>query len=306
MQSFGVIGLGKLGLSVAIGLASQHRLLWTMNRGQEQRNSAKFLLSPSLHMYNSVQSINDAPPPCIVIAVADAAIEEVAEQIAEHFGEKLRDVVILHCSGAKSREALHKCEAQGAITMSLHPYQTFTIPTAKNFKDIAWGLELPSMQPFRTIGEQVAKDMVGTLGGRLHTLSDETLAKKSLYHASAVFASNYLNALVGFAAETAHEAGIAPQEFLPQILHKALENALAAIQRPTGKFPLTGPIARGDLATLREHIAAFATAPNTHSSLQSYCYFGLATAGFAQAQGLIDDAKKQAIVELFENALRSA
>jgi predicted short-subunit dehydrogenase-like oxidoreductase (DUF2520 family) len=306
MQSFSVIGLGKLGLSIAIGLSAQGRLLWTMNRGQEQRSSAKFLLSPSLPVYADVQRISLPPPPCIIIAVADDAIEDIAGQLAQHFGSALRDVAVVHCSGVKTRDVLQVCEEQGAITMGLHPYQTFTIPTSKNFKDIGWGAELPSIQPFQTIAEQFAQDIVKTLGGHLVILSAETVANKPLYHASAVFAANYLNALVGFAAETAHTAGIQPQEFLPQIMHKALENALSNLKHRTpGAFPLTGPISRGDLGTLREHLAAFSASGNSVSSLQSYCLFGLATAEFAHRQGLIDAEKYQTIAELFQNELRT-
>jgi predicted short-subunit dehydrogenase-like oxidoreductase (DUF2520 family) len=311
MQSFSVIGLGKLGLSIAIGLSAQGRLLWTMNRGQEQRNSAKFLLPPSLPVYADVQRISLPPPPCIIIAVADDAIEDIAGQLVQQFGSALRDVAVVHCSGVKTRAALQVCEAEGAITMGLHPYQTFTIPTSKNFKDIAWGAELPSVQPFQTIAEQFAQDIVKTLGGHWVMLSAETLANKPLYHASAVFAANYLNALVGFAAETAEAAGIQPQEFLPQIMHKALENALSNLKHrtpgafPPGAFPLTGPISRGDLSTLREHLAAFSASPNSASSLQSYCLFGIATAEFAHRQGFINAERYGEITELFQNALRS-
>ncbi|MCU0424576.1 MAG: DUF2520 domain-containing protein [Candidatus Kapabacteria bacterium] len=305
MQSFSVIGLGKLGLSIAVGLSTQGRLAWTMNRGQEQRNAAKFQLSPSLPMYSSIANI-PKPNSCMILAIADNAIEEVSEAVAAHFGSALNDLVIVHCSGAKNRSALAACEAQGAITMSLHPYQTFSIATAKNFKDIVWGAEYPPIEPFRTIAEQFAQDMVYTLGGKLVQLTPKTLEHKPIYHASAVFAANYLNALVGLAAQTAQEAGIDPNEFLPQILRRALENSLAGLKQiGTGKFPLTGPISRGDTATLREHLAHFRSAPDSADITRPYCHLGIATAEFACKQGLITAAQRQEMIQLFEEELRS-
>jgi predicted short-subunit dehydrogenase-like oxidoreductase (DUF2520 family) len=305
MQTFGIIGLGKLGLSIAIGLSTQGRLSWTMNRSLEQRNAAKFLLPVSLPMYPLISSIKE-PASCIILAVADNAIAEVSEQLAAHFGSRLNDVIVTHCSGVKKRDALKACEAHGAITMSLHPYQTFAMATAKNFKDIPWGVEYPPVEPFRTIAEQFAQDLVYTLGGKLVTLSEETLDHKPLYHASAVFAANYLNALVGFAAQSAAQAGIDPQEFLPQILRRALENAITGLkQLGTGKFPLTGPISRGDIDTIREHLDSFRALSNPTEILRPYCLIGIATAEFACAQGVIDAAKCKAVVELFEQALHS-
>lgn len=305
MQSFSVIGLGKLGLSIAVGLSTQARLAWTMNRSPEQRNAAKFQLSPSLPMYSTITAI-PKPNSCMILAVADSAIEEVSEAVAAHFGSALNDLVIVHCSGAKTRAALAACEAQGAITMSLHPYQTFSIATSKNFKDIVWGAEYPPVEPFRTIAEQFAQDLVYTLGGKIVQLSAKTLEHKPIYHASAVFAANYLNALVGLAAETAQEAGIDPNEFLPQILRRALDNSLAGLkQLGTGKFPLTGPISRGDMATLREHLTHFRAVPQPADIIRPYCHLGIATAEFACTQGMITAEQRREMVQLFEETLVS-
>jgi predicted short-subunit dehydrogenase-like oxidoreductase (DUF2520 family) len=304
LRSFGIIGLGKLGLSIAVGLSTQGRLAWAMNRGLEQRNAAKFVLSPSLPMYSSIDALPD-PPSSIILAVSDSAIEEVSGQLAEKFGKKLSDIVVIHCSGAKTRSALVACEECGAFTLSLHPYQTFGIATTKNFKDIAWGAEFPPNEPFRTISEQFAHDMIQALGGKMMLLSPMTIENKPIYHASAVFASNYMNVLVGFAAEAARLAGIAPEQFLPQILTKSLENAMAGLKQPSGKYPLTGPISRGDLATLESHLASFRSVPNGHSVMRPYCLLGMTTAEFAHSQGMITAEQKAAIVSLLEKELQS-
>ncbi len=302
MQSFGVIGLGKLGLSIAVSLSAQGRLAWTMNRGAEHRNAAKFLLSPSLPMYSSLQAI-PALPQTLILAVSDTALEEVATQLVEKFGKTLSDKMIVHCSGVKTRSVLAACEAQGAFTIGAHPYQTFGVATAKNFKDIAWGVELPPDEPFRTISEQVAQEMVQTLGGRMNTLSPETIDNKPLYHASAVFASNYMSVLVGYAAQAAREAGISPELFLPQILHKSLENSLAGLKQTGTKYPLTGPVSRGDVATVQHHIDSLRTSATGNSMIRPYCLYALATADFACSQGFITKEQHHALETVLQKAI---
>jgi predicted short-subunit dehydrogenase-like oxidoreductase (DUF2520 family) len=304
LQSFGIIGLGKLGLSIAVGLSTHGRLAWAMNRSQEHRNNAKFLLSPSLPMYSSINALPD-PPSSIILTVSDNAIEEVAGELAAKFGKKLHDIMVIHCSGSKTRSVLASCEEQGAFTLSLHPYQTFGIATVKNFKDIAWGAEFPPNEPFRTISEQFARDMIQALGGRMVLLSPTTIENKPIYHASAVFASNYMNVLVGFAAEAGRLAGIAPEQFLPQILTKSLENAMAGMKQSSGKYPLTGPISRGDITTLEAHLASFRSVPNGAVVMRPYCLLGLTMAEFAHSQEMISAEQKAAIVALLENELRA-
>jgi predicted short-subunit dehydrogenase-like oxidoreductase (DUF2520 family) len=303
MLSFGVIGLGKLGLSIAVGLSSQGRLAWTMNKGAEKRNAAKFLLSPSLPMYSSLEAITTVPG-SLIVAVSDNAIEEVATQLAAKFGKQLSDIAIFHCSGTKTRSVLAACEAEGAFTIAAHPFQTFGTTTAKNFKDIAWGVELPPNEPFRTISEQFAKDMLQTLGGKMMLLASETIEKKPLYHASAVFASNYMSVVVGFAAEAARLAGIAPEVFLPQILTKSLENALSGLKQSANKFPMTGPVSRADIATIEAHLASLREVPNSTAIRHSYCHFGISMAEFACSHGIITADQKAALLTLFHAELQ--
>ncbi|TAE22838.1 MAG: DUF2520 domain-containing protein [Candidatus Kapaibacterium sp.] len=302
MQSYGVIGLGKLGLSIAVSLSAQGRLAWTMNRGAENRNAAKFLLSPSVPMYSSIQAI-PALPQTLILAVSDGALEEVSEQLAAKFGNALSDTMLIHCSGVKTRSVLAACEAQGAFTIGAHPYQTFGVATAKNFKDIAWGVELPPNEPYTTISEQAAKEMIQTLGGRMNILSAETIENKPLYHVSAIFASNYISVLVGYAAQAAREAGISPEQFLPQILHKSLENALSGLKQTGTKYPLTGPISRGDVAAIQHHIDSLRTSANGRSMIRPYCLYALATADFACTQGFISKEHHLALRETLQNVI---
>src|SRR4029077_16488753 len=81
-----------------------------------------------------------------------------------------------------------------------------------------------------------------TLGLRAFALADSA---RTLYHAGAVFASNYLVTLQR-AATLLFEAAAAPPEALEPLMRGTIENG----------FELTGPIARGDWDTVAAHRAA--------------------------------------------------
>jgi predicted short-subunit dehydrogenase-like oxidoreductase (DUF2520 family) len=103
---------------------------------------------------------------------------------------------------------------------------------------------------------------------------------KPLYHAGAVFASNYVVSLMAVAVRMLEEAGIGPEAATGALLSLAratLDNIEAA--GPAGA--LTGPIARGDVATLRRHLSAL-----THADAELYRAMGRETLRLARQAGL--------------------
>ena len=155
--------------------------------------------------------------------------------------------LVLHCSGALDRSVLGSAEEFGAMTASLHPIQTFSgrwLP-ADLLAGITYGVEAGG-KARKFIGE-----MVESLGGRA---IDVPSGLKPAYHLAAVFSSNYLVALMS--AAFALWDRIEPEQperaasaLLP-IVRQTLENVSA--QGVT--LALTGPISRGDVATVEAHI----------------------------------------------------
>jgi predicted short-subunit dehydrogenase-like oxidoreductase (DUF2520 family) len=161
----------------------------------------------------------------ILIAVTDSAIEEVAASIPP------TNAVIFHPSGALTA-------VRGGF--SLHPLRS--LPPVGEPSDLAGTLLV-----FEGAHREIATDIADSAGARFAEIRPE---QKVLYHAAAVFGSNYVAALLDIAAEL---IGIAhARDDLARLAESAIQNW----KRHPGSERFTGPAARGDLQVLARHIAA--------------------------------------------------
>jgi len=163
----------------------------------------------------------------ILVCVPDAAIADVARGTAP-------GPWIAHVSGATPLSSL----APHAARFSVHPLQTFTRTRGPEQIDGAWAAVTGETGEAQSTGHWLAE----TLGLRPFHLKDD---RRAIYHAGASIASNFLVALHA-AAVRAMEAAGAPAEALVPLMRRTIEN----------NFDLTGPIARGDTATVEAHLAA--------------------------------------------------
>jgi predicted short-subunit dehydrogenase-like oxidoreductase (DUF2520 family) len=173
-----------------------------------------------------VAAADDAPE-LVLLCVPDSAIAATARSLPP-------GPWVGHVSGATPLAALDPHERR----FSLHPLQTFTRNRGPEQLDGAWAA-ITAESPEALA---VARSLAETLGLHPFELADD---QRTLYHAGAVFASNYLVTLERAAALLVEAAG-APREALRPLLQRTVENG----------FELTGPIARGDWATVEAHRAA--------------------------------------------------
>jgi predicted short-subunit dehydrogenase-like oxidoreductase (DUF2520 family) len=162
-----------------------------------------------------------------VLCVPDSAIADVARGIEP-------GPWIAHVSGATTLAALAPHERR----FSVHPLQTFTRARGAEQLDGAWAAVTAETVEAREPGLWLAR----TLGLEPFLLDD---GARPLYHAAAAIASNYLVTLHRTAAELFEQVGAPPEALVP-LMRRVIEN----------DFELTGPIARGDLATVDRHVAA--------------------------------------------------
>jgi predicted short-subunit dehydrogenase-like oxidoreductase (DUF2520 family) len=175
----------------------------------------------------------------VLLCVPDDAIAETCGRIAP------LPPLVGHVSGASTLDALAPASEQGASTFSLHPLQTFAdgdTPVDGTPAAIAGS------------GEQAvsfARSLAESLGMRPFEVPEES---RAAYHAAAAMASNLLIALEESAAEVFERIGIenARELLAPLVLRTAANWA------ERGPAALTGPIARGDRATVERHRAALA------------------------------------------------
>jgi len=164
-----------------------------------------------------------------LLCVPDAAIASVARSIP-------RGPWIAHMSGATHLAALDPHERR----FSVHPLQTFTA-TARGPEQLAAQLDgaWAAVTAEADEAHAVATWLAETLGLTPFDLADDA---RTLYHAGAVFASNYVVTLQR-AATLLFEAAGAPPRALEPLMLGTIENG----------FELTGPISRGDWATVGAH-----------------------------------------------------
>jgi predicted short-subunit dehydrogenase-like oxidoreductase (DUF2520 family) len=162
----------------------------------------------------------------VLLCVPDSAIAEVAAGVP-------RGPWIAHVSGATPLAALAPHERR----FSVHPLQTFTRSRGPEQLDGAWAAVTAESEDALGVATWLAE----TLGLRPFELADSA---RTLYHAGAVFASNYIVTMQRAAALLFRAAG-APAEALEPLMLRTIENG----------FELTGPISRGDWATVDAHLA---------------------------------------------------
>lgn len=156
--------------------------------------------------------------------------------------------IVFHCSGALSSAALSAAAACGAAVASLHPVRSFADAeaVARQFAGTFCGIEGDP----RAL--QVLQPALLAIGARPVPLD---AGAKTLYHAAAVFASNYLTTVIDVALRAYTAAGIAP-DLARQLAQPLATETLANIFRLSPEQALMGPIARGDLATVATQHAA--------------------------------------------------
>lgn len=184
-----------------------------------------------------------------IIAVADAGIGAAAAALS---AAGMRGVV-LHTSGAGGLAPLAPLRGAGVACGVLHPLQTVVPPEqgASQFRGASFGVagDTPAVA--------WAGSIVERLGGSVLRLSGDDLP---VYHAGAVLASNALAAAIDAATVLMAQAGVPRRDALQAIgplCRTSVDNAL----RLGPAAALTGPIVRGDAATVAAHVAAIRSAP---------------------------------------------
>ncbi|HWM84290.1 MAG TPA: DUF2520 domain-containing protein [Kofleriaceae bacterium] len=189
----------------------------------------------------------------VLLAVRDSAIHEVAPMLVAT-GLVNRHHTLIHCSGVISAaEALATVSGQVGGMAMMHPLRA--IPDGRTamrtMKGTVFGVEGDER------GRRDALLLVAALGARALEL---TGVQVSAYHAAAAIASNYTVVLLGAAADLLAEVGI-PREQAIEALVPLVEGTLANVRERGPEGALTGPIRRGDSATVERHLAALASRP---------------------------------------------
>lgn len=215
-------------------------------------------------------AVGHGPPELRIIAVSDDAIESVATQIARD--EEPVDTV--HVSGAVSVSALDSIASTDVQVGSFHPLQT--LPTAEAGAEQIAGsfIGITATEPLHAELFRLAE----SLGCTAFAIEDSA---KPLYHAAAAAAANFTLASLALSKDLFESAGV-PFEVSQPLVTAIVANAFALGPRQA----LTGPIARGDVATVASQIDAVAA--NAPRRLADFKALAAATANAANTRDRFD------------------
>jgi predicted short-subunit dehydrogenase-like oxidoreductase (DUF2520 family) len=247
MKTLNVIGCGRVGPTLAALLQQQ---------GQAQ---VQDLYSRTFTSAEQAAQFVDAGAPVTqleqmrpaevwLLSVPDAQVAAAAQALATAQGSKLAGAIVFHNSGFLSASVLQPLRALGCQVASAHPVLNFASPETgvRQFAGTPCGLEgdAPALAWLFTA--------LTAIGGRCFEIAS---ADKPLYHAAAVFSSNFTVVLQGIAQDAWRSAGVPPELMRPlteALLKSTVDNVLAMGPAQA----LTGPAARGDAAVVQAQAAA--------------------------------------------------
>jgi predicted short-subunit dehydrogenase-like oxidoreductase (DUF2520 family) len=271
-----ILGAGKVGCAVGVTLGKAGLpIVAVTTRGARTATQAAQLTGADPCTDNPCAA---ARADIVLITTNDDAIARVASQVAEA-GAFRPGQLVIHMSGALRLSVLDPAAQAGARIGVAHPLQSFATyrQAVRDIPGSVFGV---------TAGPGVAGELeafVHLLDGRCENVPDD---KKTLYHAAAVMASNYLVAVEDMATQLLADAGFdksSAMEALSPLVRRTLENILEFGTTNA----LTGPIARGDVDTIRGHLAALEDLPVDR--LELYKALGRHTLAIARRRGALAD-----------------
>ena len=240
MASLNIIGCGRAAGSLAALWRRQgvFEIGTVVNRSVESSRAAVARIGAG---YPGLDTSSMAAADFLMIGTPDSEISGVAQSLGG--GEfDSRQTTIFHLSGALSSAVLRQAGLVLAPVASCHPLYSFA--TDQDISDDAGGSwcgfegELPAVTALKPVFEAI--------GFQSFDIDTES---KLAYHAAGVMASNYLNGLLHTVIETYRQAGIEPS-LGSRICLPLVGNTLQNIAKMGVAEALTGPIARGDVATV--------------------------------------------------------
>ena len=238
---FGFIGAGKVGFSLGKYL-KENNIDISGYYSKSQHSSKEAATFTNTQQYTNLEDLiknSDA----IFITTPDNQIADVWNEIKKL---PIKEKLICHCSGSISSEVFSNINNHGAYGYSIHPM--FAISDKYNsYKDLS--------QAFITI-EGHEKHLENLKRLFLHLGNDVAIISKEnkvLYHAASVTVSNLVLGLINNGVNYLEECGFT-KEMAIKALYPLIENNLRNIKERGAVNSLTGPIERGDLSTVINHL----------------------------------------------------
>ncbi len=274
----GVIGAGTVGSTVAIKLHAKGHEIAGVNSRRESSAAhlAKRVNSQALTAQRVIEESE-----IILIATPDRVIAPLVRELSAFFRP---GQTAIHFSGSLPSSVMAPARLQGAKVLSVHPLQSFA--------SVEVALESLQGTHFAVEGDdpELGLKLVQDLGGIPHLYQAE---RKTLYHAGACVASNYLVVLAEIAVRLLEGAGFSREDAL-ESLRPLMQGTLTNLAKVGLPAALTGPIARGDHPVVAGHLNEMPA----HIS-EIYSQLGLWAVDIAEAKGGLAGENKEALLKMF-------
>lgn len=289
-----IIGPGRMGLALGNALRRGRvveRLIY-VGRGLEPPPHPLFDPADAADPDSVTAEYRVGPVPTpagttvLILAVPDSALSEVAYDVAAA-GPAPPGCAAFHLSGALSTDVLAPLHNAGYTVGSIHPMQAIADPWQSGDRLFGSAFAIAGEPPALNAARRLVNELEGT------TLVIPP-GLRPLYHAAAVVASNYMIALLAFAARLLEEAAVEPGDVLPALL-PLVRGTLDNLEHLGISSALTGPIARGDADTVRLHLARLSVEDRV-----LYCRLGLELLRLARTAGL-DERRAQELESLLSS-----
>jgi predicted short-subunit dehydrogenase-like oxidoreductase (DUF2520 family) len=274
--SIGVVSAGRVGAVVgAAWTAAGHHVVAACGVSRESVKRAARLLPdvPLLAPDEVVSGVDLA-----LLAVPDDVLPGLVRGLAAA-GSFRAGQIVVHTSGAHGVSVLGPAAELGVLPLALHPVMTFTgrIEDVARLAGAAVGVTASEGDE---AGWSVGEALVVEMGAEPVRIAEQV---RPLYHAALAHGANHLITLVRDCVQTLERAGIRPADRLvAPLLSAALDNALRH-----GDRALTGPVARGDVETVRTHLRVLTE--DDPDLAETYRVLAARTARRAAAAGLLSD-----------------
>lgn len=280
----GILSAGRVGAALGAALArAGHEVVGVGAVSAQSRRRAERML-PHVPVLPADEVV--AAADFVLLAVPDDALRQLVTGLAA--ADVWREgQLVAHTSGAHGIAILDAAAARGVLPLALHPVMTFTgrPEDVDRLSGASFGVTtLDEMRP-------VAEALVVEMGGEPVWVPEPA---RPLYHAALSIGSNHLVTLVNDALSLLGDAGVEqPARLIAPLLSAALDNVLRL-----GDAALTGPVSRGDTATITTHLRTLAaSAPDV---LPSYRAMARRTAERALAAGRLGEAEAAAVLRALE------
>ncbi|WP_375487600.1 Rossmann-like and DUF2520 domain-containing protein [uncultured Jatrophihabitans sp.] len=277
-----VLGVGRVGsaLGAALGRAG-HPVVAASGVSEQSRRRAEQLL-PTAELLAPDDAV--AAADLVLVTVPDDVLRPLVAGLAET-GAWRPGQLVAHTSGAHGIGVLDPAAARGVLALALHPVMTFTgrPEDLDRLAGVTFGVTAPDeLRP-------VAESLVVEMGGEPVWVPESA---RALYHAALTVGSNHLVTLVNDALDLLDGVGVEQSaQLVAPLLSASLDNVLRLRDAA-----LTGPVSRGDAATVAAHVRTLtARAP---AVVPSYSALARRTAERAHAAGRLTDAQTEAVLEV--------